>query len=194
MCDFDFQQCLELGRQVAREHIEQAFYDPGLAEDAAQQGVIEAYNLGAKAFNDCNHVIHTVQQRAHWRALDEIGQHELPVGAVVEDLAAVESADSGFDEWLQQHEANQGILDCINALSTDQRTILILRLQDVTGEETARALNLTRNQVNYRFSNAREHLKSCFDEKGVTRDDFRRFLYWRNVDPGMWDFPVGNEE
>jgi RNA polymerase sigma factor (sigma-70 family) len=142
--------------------------DAAAAADAAQETFITAYRrlstyrggsfrawLLRIATNTCYDELRRRQRRPA-ESLDN-----LP-GAEYDDGPLIADDNPSPEQITQQNELNRAVLNCINALGTDQRTILIL--SDVEGmsyQEIAQIVGANLGTVKSRLSRARVAVRDC---------------------------------
>lgn len=142
--------------------------EPAAAADAAQDAFLHAYRkistyrggafygwLSRITTNTCYDEL----RRSKRRPADSI--EELP-GADLDDGPPLMSDSATPEQIAQQHELQQVIQDCINALQEDQRVAMVLSdVQGLNYQEIAEATGATLGTIKSRLSRARQGVRRC---------------------------------
>lgn len=142
--------------------------EPAAAADAAQDAFLHAYRkistyrggafygwLSRITTNTCYDEL----RRSKRRPADSI--EELP-GADLDDGPPLMSDSATPEQIAQQHELQQVIRDCINALQEDQRVAMVLSdVQGLNYQEIAEATGATLGTIKSRLSRARQGVRRC---------------------------------
>lgn len=142
--------------------------DPAAAADAVQDAFITAYNkldsyrggsfkswLSRIATNLCYDELRRHKRRP------AVSLEDLP-SADTDDGPALPAPDESPEQTAVRHELNAAIQNCINALTADQRVVLVYcDVQGMSYQETADSVGIGLGTVKSRLSRARRAVRTC---------------------------------
>jgi RNA polymerase sigma factor (sigma-70 family) len=105
------------------------------------------------------------------------GNHEQPAARDVQgrqpqlELAAATAPETNPEHAAQGRELEGILVECVNQLPEDLRTVFLLRyVEGLSAEETASRLGISYDAVSMRAFRAKQCLRRLLTERGITRD------------------------
>ncbi|MEV6315351.1 ECF RNA polymerase sigma factor SigK [Streptomyces sp. NPDC051776] len=139
--------------------------DPGLAEDVAQEVMLDVWRTAARFQPDRGTVATWVMTMAHHRAVDMVRSERS--AADREHLAAVRDLTGGLDDVAETVETRwerHQVRRCLHALTDVQRQAITLAYyQGLTCQEVAHLVHAPLGTVKSRLRDGLIRLRDCLD-------------------------------